>query len=318
MIYKTYSERRREAAGTLDVFQYEEVPQRLRVQIQQVLRDALGPHVTMGCYETASPNHNSETWCSIHKVICKEIGVHSLCHAETEGQEVIGFLGSCTAAQFVDIVELCVRVIDRHIREWSSYDLSSHGIEQKPDEALAEINYRFRQSGFGFQFHNGEAFRIDSEFLHEEVVKPALRILTQSGFDGARDEFLSAHRHYRNGDHEEAITEVAKAFESTLKIVCDQRRWEYDSGSRATDLLKIVRSKELWPQHLDGSFDQLLATLASGLPKVRNGQGAHGQGSSVRATPPYIAAYALHLAAAKIVFVAEAAGAMTDKAPIAA
>jgi hypothetical protein len=51
-----------------------------------------------------------------------------------------------------------------------------------------------------------------------------------------------------------------------------------------------------------------VATLASGLPKIRNEDGAHGQGAEVRAVPPYVAEYALDLAAPKIRFVALVAG----------
>jgi hypothetical protein len=46
--------------------------------------------------------------------------------------------------------------------------------------------------------------------------------------------------------------------------------------------------------------------LQSGLPKVRNDAGGHGQGGVPRETPGYIASYALHLAAAKIVLLVEA------------
>jgi hypothetical protein len=248
----------------------------------------------------------------IQKVLCREFGVHSLCGAQTEGQEVIDFLSICTAEQFIDVVELCVRIIDREIRRWPSYERETHGIEQEPDEALDEINHRFRRSGFGFQFVAGQAIRIDSEFVHEEVVKPALRILNAPEYEGARDEFLSAHRHYRNGDHEEAITEAAKSFESTMKAICDRKGWTFAKGARASDLLKVLRANHLWPDYLDGSFDQLVATLSSGLPQVRNDSGAHGQGTAKRNTPEYVTAYALHLAASKIVLMAEAAAALPD------
>ena len=67
-----------------------------------------------------------------------------------------------------------------------------------------------------------------------------------------------------------------------------------------------IRKNGLLPDYLDNSFDQLLATLQSGLPKVRNEEGAHGQGAQPREAPPYVAAYALHLAAAKIVLLVEA------------
>ena len=92
-----------------------------------------------------------------------------------------------------------------------------------------------------------------------------------------------------------------------MKVVCDQKGWDYPKGARATDLLKTLRSHHLWPNYLDTSFDQLLATLASGLPKVRNDDAAHGQGSVPKSVPDYVAAYALHLAAAKMILIAQAA-----------
>jgi hypothetical protein len=68
-----------------------------------------------------------------------------------------------------------------------------------------------------------------------------------------------------------------------------------------------LKSNRLFPDYLDTSFDQLLATLASGLPQVRNNAGGHGQGAMPRPIPAYVAAYALHLAATNIVFLVDAA-----------
>jgi hypothetical protein len=83
-------------------------------------------------------------------------------------------------------------------------------------------------------------------------------------------------------------------------------QWKYDSNARASELIKIIRREKLLPDYLDKSFDQLAATLQSGLPTVRNQDGGHGQGSQPRGTPGYVAAYALHLAAANICLMGEA------------
>jgi hypothetical protein len=91
-----------------------------------------------------------------------------------------------------------------------------------------------------------------------------------------------------------------------MKAICDTRGWGYPKGARASDLVKIIRRKGLLPDYLDLSFDQLIATLQSGLPKVRNDAGGHGQGGIPRETPGSIAGYALHLAAANIVLLVEA------------
>ena len=184
------------------------------------------------------------------------------------------------------------------------------GIHQKPTEAIEDLNERFRRAGVGYQFEEGQIVRVDSELIHTEVVRPALRFLNEPGFEGPREEFLRAHACYRAGDTKEAVTNANNAFESTLKAICDERGWPYESGATASRLVKVVRAKGLLPNFLETSFEQLAATISSGLPKVRNEVAAHGQGSTPRETPMYVAAYALHLAAAKILFLVEAHRAM--------
>ena len=91
-----------------------------------------------------------------------------------------------------------------------------------------------------------------------------------------------------------------------MKVICDSKGWPYPTGARATDLLKIIRANGLLPDYLDQSFDQLVATLKSGLPVVRNETGGHGQGAKPVDVPQYIAEYALNLAASKIRLLCEA------------
>ena len=206
----------------------------------------------------------------------------------------------------LDLIEITFYYIDKAARKFSSYERKTRGIEVKASDAIQELNERFRRAGVGYRFENGKIFRIDSELIHSKVVKPALQYLHTPGFEGPCEEFLSAYAHYRTGQMKDAITDANNAFESTLKTICGQRGWNFSQGSRSSDLLKIVRDKGLLPNYLDNSFDQLLATLKSGLPKVRNEESAHGQGATPRETPDYVAAYALHLSAAKILFLIEA------------
>jgi AbiJ N-terminal domain 4 len=308
MIFELFSKRKKkiEKSGLVDVYQYDNVPKTLRVQVQQVLVDAIGPEYVIDSFTTHTPKHNPSSWKDINKTLCRELGVHRLANKSTKAAEVLDYIGQANTEEFIDAVELCVRYLDIEIRHYQDYDQKKLGIIQSPQKAVDEINYRFREVCFGYQFENGEAFRVDSQFVHEEAIKPALKILNGLGFEGPKAEFLQAHRNYRSGEYEQAIVEAAKSFESTLRATCDLNRWEYENNARATDLLKVVRKYGLWPDYLDKSFDQLVATLASGLPKVRNDTAAHGQGAEVRTTPAYIAGYALHLCAAKIVLIAEA------------
>src|SRR4051812_20173830 len=102
MIFETYSQRQQSAAASDDIYQYEEVPQKLRVQMQQILRDAIGPHYRIDAYAMSTPDHNPGAWEFIHKALCREFGVHSLANASTEGQEVINSLGVCSVLEFLD------------------------------------------------------------------------------------------------------------------------------------------------------------------------------------------------------------------------
>ncbi len=298
-VLELFSYRKRRAeGGTPDVFTYDELPNSLRVQIVHILRDAIGVH-------------DYEPWERIHNSIAREHGRFGLGRGR-------GFRENCEeyllennlVDETLDLIEFSFACIDRFVRRLSDYEQEGLGIAVAASDAIDELNVRFRRAGVGYQFENGKIFRVDSELIHSDVVRPALRYLHQPGFEGPREEFLRAHSRYRAGDTKDAVTNANNAFESTLKSICDQRRWTYPKGARAADLLRIVRDQGLLPDYLDNSFDQLAATLKSGLPKVRGEEGAHGQGAAPRTTPDHVAAYALHLAAAKILFLAEAHKAM--------
>ncbi len=309
MIYELFSQRKKRLtlSGAADVYQYIDVSPKLRVQTSQLLVDAIGPQYVMSPYGLGrTPPDNVEAWQLIERTLCREIGVNSVGRGSTECEQVLDYLAKADVDGFLDVCELCARYIDRVVREWPGHELQRRGITQSPSDSIDELNFRFRAEGFGFQYENGTILRIDSEYIHQEIVKPALSLLTAPGFAGPQQEFMAAHRHYRAGEYSQSIIEAAKAFESTLKVACDTNAWAYPKGARASDLLKILRQKNLWPDYMDNSFDQLLATLASGLPKVRNEEGAHGQGAEVKNPPEYISAYALHLAAAKIRLISEA------------
>ena len=215
----------------------------------------------------------------------------------------------------LDIIEFSFRYIKFQFPPLRDFERQAFGIKVTSKNAVQELNVRFRHAGVGYPFESSKIFRIDSELIHSEVVQPALRYLQQPGFEGPGDEFLKAHLHYRGGETKDAITNANNAFESILKTICDQRGWPYPGGATSSQLVNVVKQNGLLPSYLDTSFDQLAATLQSGLPKVRNEQGAHGQGALPRKAPDYMAAYALHLAAAKILLLTKAHEAMGPIAP---
>lgn len=310
-IHDVYSKRAKRASGNFgDVYEYDTMPKTLRVQIQQIFDDALGDK-----YDT-NEQGPSKSWNAIRDIVRKEHGIHTLQGKPSSTDDIPHCLEhSENIMLLLDVLETGLWVIETHFRNFDLTDRRRRGIKLAPREAVSDANTRMREAAFGFQYERGKLIRVDSQIVHAEVVKPALHLLSDPRFSGAEKEYLDAHAHYRQSEFKDAIVDANNAFESTLKTICELRKWEVKSGARASDLLKVVRQNGLMPDYLDNSFDQLYGTLANGLPKVRNNEGGHGDGSTPKEVPQHVAAYALHLAATNIVFMVEAFRALPPLPP---
>jgi hypothetical protein len=148
--------------------------------------------------------------------------------------------------------------------------------------------------------------RVDNQFIHASVIKPALSLLLIPGFEKADEDFRTAHRHYRSGEIKDAIVAANRAFESTLKAICALRGWEHDANARASDLIKVVREKGLFGSRTEAGLDTFVAMLKTGVPGIRNTSGGHGSSPSEPAVADYLAGYAIDMAASNIVMVVRA------------
>jgi hypothetical protein len=293
-IYETFSKRSRKAAqaGQPDVYQYEILPAGFRIQTINIRTNAIGPYFD----ERGNYGEGFGSWTNIHSTIAHELGIHSLGNSHDLQDNCVQFIERGETNQVLDLIEYCLLFISN--------------LSRRPDDkytlAISELNYRFIEHGLGYQFETERLIRVDSAFVHAEVVKPALSLLHEVAFHGASEEFIQAHDHYRGGRYPEAIAGALKAFESTMKAICEIRRWPYPSNATSRALIDIIIKNGLVPAELASEFSSLRTLLESGLPTVRNRAGGHGQGKDPIAIPSYLAGYALHLAAANIVFLGQA------------
>lgn len=308
VVFDTFSKRKRKAArdGQPDVYQYDSLPQAFRVQVAYIWKDALGTYVHPSLY--GSTTASTKLWEEMAEILAREAGLPYLGNDRADDPMVQcqKHLGLGPVDEALDIIELSFRVIDLVVREYADHIRKQAGITQSPDDAIAELNARFKEHAIGYQYESGRLIRVDSEFLHAEVVKPVLLLLKASYFAGVEAEFLKAHAHYRAGRDEEALTECLKSFESMMKTICDLRKWRYAPTANAKDLIATLFENGLIPEYLLSKFTALRSVLESGVPTVRNRTAGHGQGSEVRTTPRYLAGYVLHLTAANIMLLSEA------------
>lgn len=308
-VFDLFSKRQKKLRGDVpDVYRYDSIPQPLRVQIVHIWRDALGDEDKYRD-QYGGPGV-LRAYEFIVETLCREYGVFSLANDKNYGnrhylEELANFLlTEKTTEKVLDVIELSFRCIDKLTRRHDY--MYKQNASEAADEAIEELNERFREHGVGFQFTDGEIIRIDSELIHAEVVKPALALLRGREYAGAQEEFLKAHEHYRHGNHKEALAEALKAFESVMKVICTKRKWPYDSRATSKGLLDIMFQNELVPKFWEQHFSALRSCLESGVPTARNRLGGHGQGVVITEVPPHLAAYVLHLAASAIVFLCEA------------
>jgi hypothetical protein len=244
-------------------------------------------------------------YTEIVKVLCDEHGKLGL-PGNCPCQALFQWLIEAETDIALDIIEFSFHAIpfaqeNRNFMVWVKPTLNSA-------DAIAKLNRRFQENGIGYRFESGQIVRLDSEFLHSEVTEPAFRLLYTGGYEGALEEFKLAHKHYRDGSehYDDCLTNCGKSLESTLKTICDRRKWGYKAGDTASKLLDSIFSKGLIPNYLQTHFNALRATLESGVPTIRNREGGHGSGEKPNEVPEFLAAYQLHLTASAIVFLIRA------------
>lgn len=282
-----------------EVYAYDMLPDQLRAQIVHIITDAFGED------RWGRLGESHELYEAVHQVLCREFGVFSLVRANGDKEAVLNFVLQSEAVEKVlDVVEVCFHAMQAAIA--GSRYADSVDTKISPDDAVAELNYRFRQHAVGYQFESGEIIRVDSEFLHAEAVKPTLKLLRDHAFDGANEEFLKAHEHYRHGNNKECLVEALKAFESTMKTICDLRGWQINPNDTAKKLIAACLRNGLLPEFSESQLMQVATLLESGVPTVRNKQGGHGQGVAPTAVSNHTARYGLNLTATTILYLIEA------------
>jgi hypothetical protein len=311
MVFDLFSKRQKSLRGEVpDVYTYDKLPTALRVQIAHIWRDVIGDERDYAGEHTGTRN----AYKFLTETLCREYGVFQLPVKHDPGgygernyfAELCNFFLQVPDTEMaLDVVELSFRVVDKLTREPGF--LRRVNASELADDAIEELNTRFREHGVGYEFTRGEVIRVDSKLLHSEVTKPALSLLGATPeYGGAQAEFLAAHEHYRHGREKESLNEALKSLESLMKAICVKRGWTHDANATSKALIQVLFDKGLVPTFWNQHFSALRSTLEAGVPTLRNRLGGHGQGERVVQVPQHIVAYALHLTAAAIVFLAEA------------
>jgi len=232
-VYDTYSKRiKRRSGRDKDVYQYDRIPKEFRVQVVHILLDIFG--------EGDTPSSHG-MYSQIERIICREYGLMELPSSgnySTTANDVIKyFVEFVDTNHAIDIIEISFNLIYAGISNYQINEKFTRKI--KPEEAIAELNIRFFENGLGYQFESGIIVRVDKKYIHSEIIKPALSLLTDEIYEGANAEFLSALENFKKRNYKDCINDCLKSFESTMKIICAQNNWEYIDSDTAKKHLEI-------------------------------------------------------------------------------
>ncbi len=297
MVYDLFSKQARLQRGEVpEVYVYDQLPRTLRVQITYLFDQAF----------SIVGNQKEPIYKLMSEVLREERGVYELADGVIgdhygarwhEEKEIKNYFLTETNTEFaLDVVDLFFRIIRNTV-----YGQGSNKNRQDQYETLIDrLNTRFKEHGVGYVYEAGSLIRIDSEVIHQTVIRPTLKLLHSKEYANAESEYLSAHEHYRNGKYSECLVDCLKAVESTIKIIGHKRGWKIAKGDTASKLIAHVMDNKLIPDYLQTHFNALRACLESGVPTVRNKSGGHGKGTDTETVPAYMAEYLLGQAATVI------------------
>jgi hypothetical protein len=296
-IHNLYSKRLKHQP---DIFIYDDLSDKARTQIQYIIEDFIKIN---GWTEAKKKFHQV-----IFDILTREHGVQELysdgwnAHSK-ESQLKTYLLSEQDIPKVIDTIE----VQFKGIKNWNIFTNGTYENVNRysPEDAIDDLNTRFRENGLGYKFDAGIIIKIDNELLHNETTKPVLQFLIKKEYETINDEFLMAYNHYRHGNFKECLNECLKALETTLKIICDKKGWSYTVKDTSSKLIQIVFQEKLIPDYLQSQITSLRATIESGVPTIRNRNSGHGQGTTKISVEESLVSYTLNLTGSSIKFLIE-------------
>lgn len=300
MIFELFSQRNAEKKD-IDVYEYENFPQEFRNQVFFIISDFFD------LYEENYQFRTDKIWERIYNIYIRQKGIKRITNAErffNIKRDVELFFYEAKTVDLLDFIDLVFQSIDKVLRNKSFHGYSSahEGENEQADNAIKELNYRFRQHGLGYEFVDGQIIKKSNELIHQEIVKPALLLLHNKKFKGAEDEFLKAFDSYKAGNNKDALMNAQRAFESTMKCICKEKKIFYKEDDTSRALVKHLIENGFLPAYQDSFMNNLEQVLSGGLPTVRNKEAGHGQGDEVKTVDNTLVEYAIHLSATNIVY----------------
>jgi len=274
--------------------------------------------VIMLCAETFGSGRDSypnNFWDEIHDKLRYLVGRPQLTqdrYVNTRFDDTTTFLLQCTDAHMLDFIEFIFQTQNYwHQTEDKTVLITSLNHIFLADDlpyAITGFVWETRKQFFYGTERDAQVIvsypkviRRDDQVTHVWTIEPTLTLLKEEHFTSANKEFLEALEDYRKGNYGDCLTKCCSAFESTMKIICDRKKWTPQNDQARGLLLTILQESGLEQNY----FEQPLLNIATLRNKLSK---AHGAGTQQRQVPQHVAKYAINATAAAILLLVEECG----------
>lgn len=264
---------------TVDIFVYDEVPDKFKNNIFYFIQDKLTNMELSQIYRKIIIEHGLK----------RNIDETYLNNPESFTNAFIGGFEKLIDSNdeidfYLDLIVLFLNVLD-----------------QDKSETIVSVNKILYKHSLGYQIDivKDQIIRVDSKHIYQETIQQVLLLLNDIQFENVDDEYRKAYEELKNGNYEGTLVEANKAFESTMKIICELKGYGLPSKHTASALIAHLRKNSFIENFQDEKFNGLAKTLQS-ISISRNNQAGHGQGIKKRDLSVMFAEYALQITASNI------------------
>lgn len=263
--------------------------------------------------------YETEFWDKMHRALLSQYGKLQLSEGgirKSKDADCLQFLQGCEDECFLDFIELIFRI---DLNLIGSYINGANSLVQRINDifVIENLGYELtelvqeitvpKDMPLSIAFPdfaninilaNPKIITKDRKITHALIRKPALTLLSNSIFENANVEYLEALDFYKNGNYFDCLGRCGSAFESVMKIVCEEKGWPFDQKNTASRLIDIIIENS----NLETFYKDPLTIVATLRNKISK---AHGAGAVTKKAPKHIARYALNATASAITLIVD-------------
>jgi len=295
MLVPRYYNQRERFSDSPDVYTYDDFPAEFRVKVAYALQDMWKALDSVYDVRRGQPY---ELW---ENEIVRSLGVRQLPHRNHND-----YFDNVDIPEFFIGVEAALKK-GGDLKLGLEFPSHKEQVDLIVELTMDKLNTLLRYHGVGFEIQHVDDYppfqviRKDTEYTHRETVQPVLRLLAVPQFKHVDQQFRDAHREFMQEKYGDAITDAASSVESFLKVILSL------SEGTLSDLLDEAGRQGYFPTYLEGAVGQwknLLLAVGNVRNKWSDAHGRSGESLEKWEQERY-ARYALNLAAANILFLAD-------------